>query len=83
MKRIRFTSMASNAGQQAKSRIRVEDCKKAKGGGAKMRPDGAIAGIGVVNSKSYLMRLDPVPEPASLLALAAGLCAILTRRRAP
>jgi len=50
--------------------------------GAKMRPDGAIAGIGVLNSKSYLMRLDPVPEPTSLLALAAGLCARLPRRRA-
>lgn len=48
---------------------------------AKIRPDGAIAGVGILNDETYLMRLDPVPEPASLVAHAAGLCAMVSRRR--
>lgn len=46
-----------------------------------MREDGAVAAIGVENGKGYLMRFDPVPEPASWLALGAGLAAIARRRR--
>lgn len=46
-----------------------------------IRADGAIAAIGVENGKSYLLKFTPVPEPASSLALAAGLTLLLRRRR--
>lgn len=50
--------------------------------GGKMRADGAIAAFGRENGMSYLYRLEPVPEPASLAALSVGLLAVARRRRA-
>lgn len=49
--------------------------------GAKIRGDGVIAGIGVLNNETYLMRFTPVPEPISIMALGAGLAGLVLRHR--
>lgn len=45
-----------------------------------IRPDGAIAAFGRRDGQYYLLQFTPVPEPATLTALAIG-CLVLRRRK--
>lgn len=40
-----------------------------------------IVGVAKKNGMSHLIRLDPVPEPATILALSAGMAGVVARRR--